>query len=90
MEDLAWRRSGCATPMSIGRFRHLVDGAAALDCSVRLALSKEHARGGSTLGPNGQVHVWTYSFVGRPVTLLVTKSWSGPLGHRVEPDPLHR
>jgi hypothetical protein len=43
----------------------------------------------STLGQEGQVHLWTSSFVGRPVTLMVIKFRFGPVGHRVEPDHLH-
>jgi hypothetical protein len=90
MEDPAWRSSACATPTSICRFRRLADSVAALDCPLRLALSEKTWQVRFYPGPNGQVYVWTYSFAGRPITLLVTKSWSGPLGHRLEPDPLHR
>jgi hypothetical protein len=54
-----------------------------------MALCDSSVRCGSTLGQNGQVQVWTYYSVGRPVILSVTNLRFGPVGHQVEPDHLH-
>ena len=46
-------------------------------------------RCGSPLGSKGKDPQWTYFFVGRTFTLMVTKSRSGPAGHWAEPDHVH-
>jgi hypothetical protein len=76
-------------PVSVSHRRH---GGARLPSTIdfftsTIALSRGDARCGSALGPKGQVHIWTYFFTVRPITLLITKSRFGPVVHRIEPPP---